>query len=754
VTETVPLSELMRSHRFHRDLTLEGLAERSGVSGRTISDIERGVSVGPQRRTMVALADGLELVGHDRELFLSGARIGRRALVRDRERSGIAPHRIADFTGRSKEIAHVMSHLTEKAGAPGAGVPVVLSGAPGMGKTSIAVEALNRYFGDRSRILFVDLGGLDEGALQPLQILNEMTAQLTGKPQPSVTVADAVASWNAARSGVSVAIILDDAASESQIRPVLAAGEQMIIVTSRRTLAGLEGVHHVSVGPLPRHQSIDLLREVIPPLQSLGDLDELAELCSDIPLALRIAGNRISAQASWTVEQFVRRLRAEGKRLRTLVAGDLAVEAAFELSYDVLPDRSQALFRDLALLDESTFSALVASAINDQHPHDVEDDLDELADLGLVEMLHGDRYRLHDLLRLFAVSRLHKEVTPDEIDLKKERLARWLLANAAAAGDAFDTSLASAQQEKPVTSFCESTDDAAAWIRAESGYWYRALLLAAEKGWHDDVISVAWSLHWYADSWLAWGHWHELFAVATESARATGQPHWEIEHLSSVAFMQLNETFDAEASLITSKQALQRAREDGSTRQIGWSLIRLASAERALGRPDNTAMHAREATVLLEECGDYDGLLQARVLLAEVVALSSPEEALADYERVLAIVRDPAAKLSEHVRIVTKQNTLGLSARILISLDRPREAIPLANELLDLADVTSGNTDRARAYRHRGIAHAALGLTREARRDLNRAIELAGEFRPDYWYDEIQEVLASLADEDAAPEER
>ena len=752
--DAVPLSELMRRHRFHRDLTLEGLAERSGVSGRTISDIERGVSVGPQRRTMVALADGLDLVGHDRELFLSGARIARRALVRDRERSGIAPHRIADFTGRANEIAHVVSHLTEKAGSSGVGVPVVLSGAPGMGKTSIAVEALNRHLGDRSRILFVDLGGLDEGALHPLQILNEMTAQLTGKPEPSTTLADAVASWNTARSGASVAVILDDAASESQIRPVLAAGEHMIIVTSRRTLAGLEGVHHVSVGPLPREESIELLREVIPPLQSLGDLEELAELCSDIPLALRIAGNRISAQASWTVEQFARRLRAEGKRLRTLVAGDLAVEAAFELSYDVLPSRSQSLFRDLALLDESTFSALVASGINDQHPHDVEDGLDELADLGLVEMLHGDRYRLHDLLRLFAVSRLHKEVSRDEIERKKERLARWLLATAAAAGDAFDTSIASAQQERPASSFFESTEEAGAWIRAEAGYWYRALLFAAEKGWHDDVISVAWSLHWYADSWLAWGHWHELFAVAVESARATNQPHWELEHLSAAAFMQLNELFDAEASLITSNEALERAREAGSTRQIGWCLIRVASAERALADLDGTAVHAREAIMLLEECGDYDGVLQARILLAELVALSSPEDAIAEYDMVLAIVRDPAAKLSEHVRIVTKQNTLGLSARILISLDRPREAIPLANELLDLADVTSINTDRARAYRHRGIAHAALGLTNEARHDLNRAIELAGEFRPDFWYDEIQGVLASLADEAPAAEDR
>jgi len=736
-----PIGELLKRQRLSHDLTLEALAEESGVSGRTISDIERGVSLGPQRRTVMALADALQLDDDDRELFLAGARVGRRAVWRDRERAGIAPQRIADFTGREDEIRQLLSHLND--GLSG-GAPVVLSGAPGMGKTSIAVEALHRQSENISRVLFVDLGGLDEGALQPLQILNEMTQQLIGETEQSRTLADAVAAWVTARSGKSLAIILDDAATEAQIRPVFAAGERLVIVTSRRTLAGLGGVHRVNVGPLRREHSIDLLREVVPPVQASGDLDELASLCSDIPLALRIAGNRISSQASWTVEQFARRLRAEGKRLRTLVAGDLAVEAAFELSYEALTKPARALFRDLALLEASTFSALVASGIEGDDAADVEDGLDELADLGLVEMLRGDRYRVHDLLRLFAASRLMKEETAEQIKHKRVHLARWLLVTAAAAGDACDTSLDAEVEERRASAVFSTADEAGAWIQAEVAYWYPAFLLAAKEGRHDEVVSVAWSLHWYADSWLAWGHWSELFATAVLSARAMNSTHWEIEHLDSVAFMQLHELFDADRALITASEALSLARRSGSTKQVGWALVTIARAEEALDRLIETEMHAREAIVHFEACGDYNGVLDARVLLAKVLGLSNPEDAFAEYLGIMEISRDPAVDISERNRNWTGQYTLGLMCRLLMSLDRAAEAVPLANELLALAEITAIDTHLARAYRHRGMAFAALGRAQEARQDLSRAIELAGEFRPDFWYDEIQSVLASL----------
>ena len=737
-----PIGELARRHRVNRDLTLEALAERSGVSGRTISDIERGVSLGPQRRTVLALADALELAGDDRELFLAGARTGRRALWRGRDRSGIAPQRMADFAGREHEIDQLLSQLTNE----GTGVPVVLSGAPGMGKTSIAVEALHRQCAGLGTVLFVDLGGLDEDALQPLQVLNEMIRQVSGETELSKTLAEAVATWAKVRSDQSMAIILDDAATESQIRPVLAAGERRLIVTSRRTLAGLEGVHHVNVGPLGREHSIALLRGVVPPLQASGDLDELAELCSDIPLALRIAGNRISAQASWTVEQFARRLRAEEKRLRALIAGDLAVEAAFELSYNVLAPPARALFRDLALLEGSTFSALVASGIDGHDPADVEDGLDALADLGLVEMLEGSRYRLHDLLRLFAASRLRKEVPAEQIEQKKERLVRWILGLARAAGGMFDTSMRPGGDERAANAVFSSVEDAAAWLRQDAAYWYPAFSAAADASSHEEVVATAWALHWYADSWLAWGHWHDLFAIAVESARATGDRHWELEHLNSVAFMQLSELFDAELSLATSNEALALARLHGSPVQLGWALVTVASAERALQQVEEARVHAREALDVLERANDVDGALQARITLAELASLSDPAAALREYATILAMVRDPATALTDHVRIVSRQNALGLSARILLSLDRPGEAVPLADELLALADITSSDTDRARAYRHRGVAHAALGLAPQARDDLLRAIELAGESAPAYWYDDIRAVLAALPD--------
>ncbi|RMI09534.1 helix-turn-helix domain-containing protein, partial [Cellulomonas triticagri] len=72
------LGALLRRHRQEADLTLEDLAGASGVSDRGIGDIERGVSRGPQHRTVVALADALALADVDRERLLRAARDGRR----------------------------------------------------------------------------------------------------------------------------------------------------------------------------------------------------------------------------------------------------------------------------------------------------------------------------------------------------------------------------------------------------------------------------------------------------------------------------------------------------------------------------------------------------------------------------------------------------------------------------------------------------------------------------------------------------
>ena len=151
--------ELLRRRRQHADLTIEGLSEQSGVSTRTISDIERGTSIGPQRRTVIALADALQLVDDDRAQFLSAARPGRRGALVSEPPVSVRPFRLPDFSGREAEMNVLSSLLTSDVGRTT--TPIVVTGTAGVGKTTVALEALHRATADSSDVLFVNLRGFD-----------------------------------------------------------------------------------------------------------------------------------------------------------------------------------------------------------------------------------------------------------------------------------------------------------------------------------------------------------------------------------------------------------------------------------------------------------------------------------------------------------------------------------------------------------------------------------------------------------------
>lgn len=151
-------AELRRLRRRAR-LTLEGLADTSGVSARTIGGLERGHSLGPQRRTVMALADGLGLDAADHAALERLAEVGRLRPVTAPTGWGVPPRPVADFVGRSAEIDRLIA-LAD--GSESVAVAVVLSGPGGIGKTTLAVEAGRRLAEKRGVGLFyVDLRGLD-----------------------------------------------------------------------------------------------------------------------------------------------------------------------------------------------------------------------------------------------------------------------------------------------------------------------------------------------------------------------------------------------------------------------------------------------------------------------------------------------------------------------------------------------------------------------------------------------------------------
>lgn len=245
---------MLRRHRQSARLTLEQLAGASGVSARTLSDMERGRSKGPQHRTVTALADALGLDEGDRRQLVELAREGR---LRDRwtRPTGLCelPRSVDDFTGRTAELAWTRE-LVHAGDAPGVAGVGLITGSAGLGKTTLAVRvahALRPGFPDG--VFFLDLFGMspqplpvDEALGMLLRALGIADQQIPGD------VAERASLYRSLLHDRRVLVVLDNATSEDQVRPLLpGGGAGKALVTSRRLLAGLEGVRRLSLGPCP-----------------------------------------------------------------------------------------------------------------------------------------------------------------------------------------------------------------------------------------------------------------------------------------------------------------------------------------------------------------------------------------------------------------------------------------------------------------------------------------------------------------------
>lgn len=484
-----PVGRMVRRLRLDADLTLERLSEASGISDRALSDIERGAVRGPQHRTVLAIGGAFDLPDVARAAMVRAARDGRRRAKPPAPRRLPLPRDVSDFTGREVELLRITAALT---GVRNHRSPlVVITGPPGHGKTSLAVRAaalVRDAFPDQ---LFVDLRGLTREPPTPGVVLARVLRALTGQESSASGDPELLRQLLADRP---VLLVLDDAAVESQVRAVLpAAAPAAVLVTSRRSLAGLDGAQRVPLDRLRSEEAQQLLAAIIPPEQAAGaDLAGLARLCDDVPLALRIAGNRLASRPGWTVEGLAARLAVADRRLDTLMAGDLRIRASIGLSFARLGPAAQRLFRRLALVEGPTFSAGLAGVLIGEQPWYAEDLLNELADLSLVQPAAGDRYALHDLLRLYARAELAAHELPAARAAIRAAADEWLLSTAARAAGCLRPGIQAARPADPDVIATPGYREAArVWLTEEAENWSAALERAMRRGDRPAVADLA-----------------------------------------------------------------------------------------------------------------------------------------------------------------------------------------------------------------------------------------------------------------------
>ncbi|MGC7102882.1 helix-turn-helix domain-containing protein [Amycolatopsis lurida] len=383
---------LLRAYRLRAGITQDVLADKSGVSVRTISLLETGKRKRPRLSSAGVLADALGLAAGERAAFLgtttshtvtSGA-------------GSFLPRDVPDFIGRGDDLRRLLA----PEGQDELVRVTTVDGMVGVGKTAFAIRAAHaladRYPDGR---LYVDLHGFTPGRepmppLLALESLLYMANVPTGRIPP--TLDERSAAWRAALAGRRMLVVLDNASDPHQVRPLLPGTPgSHVIVTSRRRMSSVEASVPVTLDVLDQADAVTLFAEVAGHHRIRGQLDLVAEvvrLCGFLPLAVRTAAAKLLHRPGWTVEWLVGRLREQAPGL----------VSAFSSSWRRLGDDQLRLFTMLGRSSDGGFGVRDAAAVAGVPVRVAESLLEDLVDQHLLMQPVGGRYVFHDLVRHHA----------------------------------------------------------------------------------------------------------------------------------------------------------------------------------------------------------------------------------------------------------------------------------------------------------------------------------------------------------------
>jgi tetratricopeptide (TPR) repeat protein/transcriptional regulator with XRE-family HTH domain len=429
---------VLRELRHRAMMSQEQLAERCGLSVRTVRNLEAGRTA-PRATTVRLLVEGL---GADRpgaeRLHLAAPGVppaGAAALEPPAK-----PHQLpADtrlFTGRRTEL----QWLAEAAGCSrGLGPPLLLvSGMAGAGKTALVVRFARTHahrYADGE--IYVDLAGHGSAEpADPAEVLSRLLGRL-GVEARGATVEDLAATWRSTLDGRKLILLLDNAASAAQVRPLLPATPGCcIVVTSRHALPGLvarDGAVRLDLDVLPAADSVRLLVEVIGAAarEQLPAVRRLARACGNLPLALRVAGELAMAHPGQSLADLADQLGQDP--LGGLDTADdpyTGLRTVLMSSYRSLPVPAAAAFRLLGVHPTASFDRSTAVHLIGQPPAVVSAQLDALLRAYMISHVDHDRFAMHDLLHAFA-----RELANGDpgVDAAFSRLVNHFLAAARAA---------------------------------------------------------------------------------------------------------------------------------------------------------------------------------------------------------------------------------------------------------------------------------------------------------------------------------
>ncbi|MHB9757247.1 ATP-binding protein [Streptomyces sp. BYX5S] len=573
-------------------------------------------------------------------------------------------------------------------------VVVALSGLGGVGKTATALAWLHRLREDLpDGQLYAALGGhAPDGPTDPGEVLGGFVRAL-GVPHDAVPVslAERATLYRSLTAGRHLAVLLDDAVSAAQVRPLLPGGTGVAVVTARRRLTGLvvDGAVALDLDPLPSDAALELLGLVLGDGRVAAQPDDaraLVELCAGLPLAVRVAGAQLAARPRRRLGAMVRSLTDAHRRLGLLtVAGDDGskdVRAALSLAYEALPSGAARLYRLLGLHPGTEFAApAAAAALGAREVRDVHAALEALYDTHLlVGAAHGDddRYRMHDLVRLHAHECAERDETAPERAAALRRIADHYLATATRAEEVADPQHRTMRRDYgpgPLPTFdrddFEGPEQALDWLELELPNLMAVVRSARRHG----FPTVAWQL---TDAmWPLFlrrkmhDSAHHAYGEGLAAARELRDAKAECRMLTSGGLGELGRgRADHALEMFERAAAIFRGQRDALGRGL---------AHRRLGHLDEAGGLFAEAAERLPACGDVRAGALARLNLADVaLARALPEQAVVDAEAAGAVLRE-AGDAYNAARAELVASKAQLMARRLIAA---QERLSVAGDLL------------------------------------------------------------------------
>jgi tetratricopeptide (TPR) repeat protein/transcriptional regulator with XRE-family HTH domain len=653
----VTFADLLRKLRTGARLTQEELAEAAGLSPRSISDLERGIAATPHRETVRLLADALRLTGPPRAEFEAAARGWPVPVTGGAAAMHTLPRDIASFTGRQQELEQLAEAAAEAGGVVGIHA---IGGMAGVGKTAFAVHVAHRLAGRfLSGQIFLPLHGHTPGQ-RPVDPADALASLLMTVGVPAAQIPPALearmALWRDRLAERQLLLVLDDAVSSEQVRPLLpGAGGSLVLVTSRRHLSALDDATAVSLDTLPPGEAAALLVRLAGRAGlSPGDpaVAEIIRLCGYLPLAIGMVARQLHHHPAWAAAWWAAELASARDRLELMATENLSVAAAFNLSYADLTEDQQRLFRRLGLHPGADIDGYAAAALDGTDLAAARRGLEALYDQYLLTEPAQGRYRLHDLIRE------HARALADRVDRDEDRdgaAARLLdyYQHTAAHADALVT-----RPGRPAVARTDGTvpaavpaltsqEQALAWVRAERASLIACLDRVTRTGQHARVIALTAGL---AGLWLSDGPWADATArhtAAIQAARHLGDRNGEAHALSDSGELRLL-TGDYPAAAQALEQALGICRDLGDRYGEVRALNELGELRRLTGDYRAAAQALEQALGICRDLGDRYGEAHALSQLGAVRQHTGDYPAAAQaYEQTLGIRRDLGDRLGQ-----------------------------------------------------------------------------------------------------------